>query len=77
MISGDHDWLPILVTEAGIVTEVIALPLNAPLSMLVAPVGTVRLVILVHPLNAFPPITFNAEFKAIELFAGGQIRSFV
>ena len=57
--------------------EVIPLLLKAPLSMLVAPLGTVRLVIRVHPLNALPPMTFSAEFNAIELFAGGQIKSFV
>ena len=57
--------------------EVIPLLLKAPLSMLVAPLGTVRLVIRVQPLNALPPMTFNAEFNAIELFAGGQINSFV
>ena len=55
----------------------IPLLLNAPLSILVAPLGMVRLVILEHPLNALPPMTFNAEFNAIELFAGGQINSFV
>lgn len=63
--------------EAGIVIEVMPLLLNAPLSILVAPVGTVRLVILVQPLNALPPMIFNAEFSAMELFAGGQIKSFV
>ena len=57
--------------------DVIPLPLNAPLSILVAPLGTVRLVILVQPLKAFPPITRNAEFNAIELFAGGQIKILV
>lgn len=77
MISGDQDWLPILVTLAGIVMEVIALLLNAPLSIVVAPSGTVRLVIRVQPLNALPPMIFSAEFSAMELFAGGQIKSFV
>ena len=77
MISGDQDCVPIFVTLFGIVISLIALSLNAPLSMLVAPLGTVRLVIRVQPLKAFPPMTFNAEFSAIELFAGGQINSFV
>lgn len=77
MTSGDHDWLPMLVTLFGIVIVLIPLLLNAPPSMLVAPVGTVKLVIRVQPLNAFDPITFSAEFNAMELFAGGQINSFV
>ena len=69
--------MPMLVTLFGIVIVLIALLLNAPLSMLVAPLGTFRLVILVQPLNAFPPMTFSAEFSAMELFAAGQIKSFV
>jgi hypothetical protein len=77
MISGDQDWLPMDVTLLGIVTLVMPLPENAPLSMVVHPLGTVTLVILVHPLNAPFPMTFNAEFNAMEPFAGGQSNSFV
>ena len=66
-----------LVTEAGMVIDVMPLLLNAPLSMLVAPSGIVRLVILEQPLNALPPMILNAEFNAMELFACGQIKSLV
>lgn len=69
--------MPILVTLLGIVTEVIPLFEKAPPSMLVAPLGTVRLVIRLHPENALLPMTLSAEFNAIELFAGGQTSNFV
>jgi hypothetical protein len=55
----------------------IPLPEKAPLSMVVTLLGSVRLVILLQPLNALLPIIFSAEFNAMELFAGGQTRSFV
>ena len=66
-----------LVTEEGIVTVLMPLFENAPLSIVVAPFGTVSDVTLLHPLKAPPPIIRIAEFKAIELFACGQIKSFV
>lgn len=66
-----------LVTDEGIVIFLMPLFENAPLSIVVAPFGTVRLVILLHPLNAPPPMILIAELSAIELFACGQIKSFV
>lgn len=50
---------------------------NAPLSIVVAPFGIVTVEIRLQPLNAPPPIIFTAEFNAMELFAWGQIKSFV
>jgi xanthosine utilization system XapX-like protein len=65
------------VTLLGIVMFLIPLPEKAPPSIVVTLLGSVRLVILEQPLNAVLLIIFNAEFKAMELFAGGQTRSFV
>lgn len=63
-MSGDHpDWPPIDVTPFGIVTDLIPLPENAPLSIVVRPLGKVRDVTDVQPENAPLPIIFVPEYK--------------
>lgn len=73
--SGDHpDCEPIEVTERGIVIELIPLPENAPLSIVVRPLGNDKDVILLQPANAPLPIIFVEELIAtLDLPTGTMI----
>lgn len=63
------------VTDSGIVMERIPLPENAPPSIDVTPLGTVREEILLHPENAPLPIIFVFELIAtLDLPTGTIIR---
>lgn len=60
--SGDHpDWDPIDVTDFGIVMELIPLPDNAPLSIVVSPLGNDMELTLLQPASAPLPIIFVPE----------------
>lgn len=62
--SGDHpDCEPIEVTERGIVIELIPLPENAPLSIVVRLPGNDKDVTLLHPARAPLPMILVLEFK--------------
>lgn len=78
MESGDHpDCEPIDVTERGIVIELIPLPENAPLSIVVRLPGKDKDVTLLHPASAPPPIILVLELSDTLDLPTGTIISLV
>lgn len=76
--SGDHPLCePMDVTLRGIVSELIPLPENAPLSIVVRPLGRDKEVTLLHPDKAPLPIIFVPECRDTLDLPTGTIISLV